>query len=481
MGSQAKPRTLFGTDGIRGQANIFPMTSEVAMQVGAATAQVLLKRAGGRPRTTYPHPRIIIGKDTRVSSYMLEFAIAAGICSQGADVLLVGPLPTPAVAYLVKSMRADAGIMISASHNAFEDNGIKIFDHDGFKLPDQLEEEIEAIVLASLQRNFTDRAQNAAQAPTHEAIGRAVRIDDALGRYMEFLKGTLPSGFSLDGMTVVVDCAHGAAYKVAPMLFKELGAKVVKRGVEPSGGNINQRVGALFPEVAAGAVVEFGAQLGISLDGDADRVILCDERGERVDGDQIMGICARDLQAQGRLQHNTVVATPMSNQGLEIFLHSLGIKLERTAVGDRYVTESMRKHGYNFGGEQSGHIIFHDYASTGDGLLAALRVLEIMRKQGKKLSELKREVALLPQVREDIRVREKPEISSIPEAFALIKAAEKSLAGKGRVFVRYSGTEPLLRVMIEGQDPIMIRQECKRIAAAFAAAIGQKTQPRERS
>lgn len=463
-----KPRQLFGTDGIRGLANVYPMNSEVAMQVGAATAQVLLKRSGGNSRTTYPNPRIIIGKDTRISSYMLEFAIAAGICSRGADVLLVGPLPTPAVAYLTKSMRADAGIMISASHNNFEDNGIKIFDHDGFKLPDSLEAEIESTVFANLQRGASDSGL-----PTHGQIGRAVRIDDALGRYMESLKNTTPSGFHLDGFTVVVDCAHGAAYKVAPMLFKELGAKVVKRGVDPTGTNINLRSGALFPEVAAGAAVEFGAQIGISLDGDADRVILCDEKGAKVDGDQIMGICALALHKEGRLRKNTVVATPMSNMGLEVRLKAAGIELLRVPVGDRYVVGAMREEGYSFGGEQSGHIIFQDFASTGDGLLGALKVLEIMKNTGKPLSELKQEVKLMPQVREDVRVREKRPVEKMPKVQALIEAAEKKFAGRGRVFVRYSGTEPLIRVMLEGEDLNEIRRECKLIASAFAAEIGE--------
>lgn len=469
-GNQPSQRKLFGTDGIRGLANAYPMNTEVAMQVGAATAQVLLRRTGGRKRTTYPNPRVIVGKDTRISSYMLELAIASGICARGADVLLVGPLPTPAVAYLVKSMRADAGIMISASHNAFEDNGIKIFDHDGYKLPDELEHEIEKLVLAAI--GATDFSRR--ELPTHDKIGRAVRIDDALGRYMEALKNLTPQGFNLDGISLVLDCAHGAGYKVAPLLFKELGAKVIKRGVEPSGTNINLRSGALHPEVAAGAVVEFGAQIGISLDGDADRVILCDEKGERVDGDQIMGICALELKAAGRLAKDTVVATPMSNMGLELMLAKNGIELARVPVGDRYVMEAMREHGYSFGGEQSGHIIFHDYASTGDGILGALKVLEIMKRTGKPLSELKRAVTLLPQVREDVRVREKPPISDIPKAAELIQAAEKKFAGRGRVFVRYSGTEPLLRVMLEGDNLAEIRKECKKIAAAFAEAVGEK-------
>lgn len=467
-----KKRKLFGTDGIRGTANVFPMTGEVAMQVGAATAKILLERIGGQHRTTYPHPRIIIGKDTRISSYMIEQALSSGICSAGADVLLVGPLPTPAIAFLVQSMRADAGIMISASHNSFEDNGIKIFDHEGYKLPDALEHQIEELVFAYLGNGASEGQRK--DAPTHGDIGRAVRIDDALGRYISSLKGVSAKDFNLDGMTVAIDCANGAGYKVGPLLFKELGARVYKRGVAPNGTNINKKVGALYPEVAAGAVVEFNADIGISIDGDADRLILCDEKGEKVDGDQIMGICALALKQEGTLAKNTVVATPMSNMGLEIMLEENGIKMVRVPVGDRYVMEEMRKSGYNFGGEQSGHIIFSDFASTGDGLLAAVKVLELMKKTGKPLSELKQAVKLLPQVREDVRVREKPPVESLPEVMALIKEAEAKMDGRGRVFVRYSGTEPLARVMMEGEDGNEIRRECRKIAAAFNAAVGEE-------
>ncbi len=467
-----KKRKLFGTDGIRGKANVFPMTGEIAMQVGAATAKVLLDRIGGQHRTTYPHPRIIIGKDTRISSYMIEQALSSGICSAGADVLLVGPLPTPAIAFLVQSMRADAGIMISASHNAFEDNGIKIFDHAGFKLPDELEHQIEDLVFEYLG-NGASKGQRKG-APTKDDIGRAVRVDDALGRYISSLKGITAKAFNLDGITVAIDCANGAGYKVGPLLFKELGARVYKHGVAPSGTNINKKVGALFPEVAAGAVVEFKADIGISIDGDADRLILCDENGDRVDGDQIMGICALALKQEGRLAKNTIVTTPMSNMGLEIMLKENDITMVRVPVGDRYVMEEIRKCGYNFGGEQSGHIIFSDFASTGDGLLAAVKVLELMKSTGKLLSELKQSVKLLPQVREDIRVREKPLLESLPEVQALIQEAEKKMAGRGRVFVRYSGTEPLARVMMEGEDSNEIRRECRKIALAFNEALGEK-------
>jgi phosphoglucosamine mutase len=466
-----RPR-LFGTDGIRGLANRFPMTAEVAMQVGAATARVLLARNGFSRRTHYPKPRIIIGKDTRLSCYMIEQALTSGICSMGADVLLTGPLPTPAIAFLVQNMRADAGIVVSASHNAYQDNGIKIFDHEGYKLPDSVEHEIEKLVWDQIEASGP--VGEGADHPLNERIGRTVRLDDAGGRYIVNLKNALPPGFHLQDVPVVVDCAHGAAYKIAPTLFRELGAQVITRGCEPNGININKHVGALYPEVAAGAVVEFGAKLGISLDGDADRLILSDETGAVVNGDQIMGICALELQRAGKLAHNTVVSTPMSNMGLELYLKDLGINLVRANVGDRYVLEQMRQHGYTFGGEQSGHLIFAGAGSTGDGLLAALKVLEIMVRTGKPLSELKKTVTLMPQVREDVRVRVKTPMEELPEVVKLVAKAEKELGGRGRVFVRYSGTEPLIRVMLEGEDLQMIRAHAKKIAAAFSKAVGEK-------
>jgi phosphoglucosamine mutase len=467
-----KRQKLFGTDGIRGLANRFPMNAEVALQVGAATARVLLKRAGGTKRTHYPKPRIIIGKDTRLSCYMIEQALTSGICSMGADVILTGPLPTPAISFLVQNMRADAGIVVSASHNSYQDNGIKIFDHLGFKLPDEIENEIERLVWEALETG----AHNPVAADAHpiqEKIGRAKRIEDAGGRYLVNLKHAVPVGFNLQDVPVVVDCANGAAYKVGPMLFRELGAKVITRGCDPDGTNINKGVGALFPEVAAGVVVEFGAKIGISLDGDADRLILSDELGSIVNGDQIMGICAVDLKNRGRLVKNTVVSTPMSNLGLEVYLKGQGIKLVRAAVGDRYVLEEMRKHGYSFGGEQSGHLIFNDHGCAGDGLLAALKVLEIMENTGKPLSVLKAEIPMFPQTREDVRVREKRAPETIPEVKELIAAAEAELGDNGRVFVRYSGTEPLVRVMLEGPDLAVIRAHAKKIAAAFAREVGE--------
>jgi phosphoglucosamine mutase len=443
------------------------------MEVGAATAKVLLARIGAR-RTHYPKPRILIGKDTRISGYMIEYALASGICSMGADVLLVGPMPTPAVAFLVQDMRADAGIMVSASHNPYQDNGIKIFDHQGFKLADELEQEIESIVLANLQNSSLWSDANKIVSAEKQSIGRTVRIEEARGRYLVAVKNILPKGFHLQDIPLVVDCANGAAYKCAPMLLRELGANVTVRGAEPNGFNINQNCGALYPEAAAGAVVEFGAQMGISLDGDADRVILSDQTGAIVDGDQIMGICALALKREGKLAHNTIVTTPMTNMGLEVFLKNQGINMIRTPVGDRYVTEEMRKNGYNFGGEQSGHIIFGDHSSTGDGLLAALKVLSIMTKEGKSLSELRAGVELFPQVREDVKITERKSIEEMPEVQALITSAENDLKGEGRVFVRYSGTEPLIRVMLEGRDLKQIRAHARKIASAFRKRIGAK-------
>ncbi len=458
-------RKLFGTDGIRGMANRYPICADVAMQVGAAMAQVLLKRSGWKQRTTYPHPRVIIGKDTRISCYMLEQALTSGICSMGADVLLLGPLPTPGVAFLVQSMRADAGIMISASHNSYEDNGIKIFDYNGCKLPDELEKEIESLVLSSEPLHSKDQSL-----PTYGDIGRAVRIDDALGRYLILLKSTVPMDFDLYNTTVVLDCANGAAYKLAPLLLRELGAEVIELGVSPNGTNINANSGALYPQVAAQAVLDSGAEIGISLDGDADRVILCDEKGEKVDGDQIMGICALELAKQGKL--STLVCTPMSNMGLELSLKKKGIAVVRTPVGDRYVTECMRTHGYSLGGEQSGHIIFQDFATTGDGLLAALKVLEIMKKEKKSLSELKSQISLLPQAFQYINVKEKIPLKDIPEVSVAIQLVEKNLKGRGRVFVRYSGTELLFRIMVEGEDREEVHKYCQQIAHAFSTATG---------
>jgi len=451
---------LFGTDGIRGVANVHPMTIEIAMKIGRAVAY---KFSRGRAKEEKRKAKIVIGKDTRLSGYMIEQALAAGICSMGADVLLVGPLPTPGIAYITQSMRADAGIVISASHNKFSDNGIKIFDHNGFKLSDPIEEEIEQLVLG----NGLDKKR-----PIDEKIGKAARIDDALGRYVVFLKSTFPKDLNLQGLRIVVDCAHGAAYKVAPSVFRELGAEVITLGDKPDGTNINKECGSLFPENMAKAVVQYRADIGISLDGDADRLILGDESGAIVDGDQILGICALDMKSKKTLLKNTVVATPMSNIGLEKFLKSKGIKLERAQVGDRYVVTEMRKNGYCLGGEQSGHLIFLHHSTTGDGTLASLRVLELMRSHNRSLKDLVSEIKLYPQVLENIPVSRKEPLEDIPDIAAEIKNAQETLGADGRVLVRYSGTEPIARVMLEGQHYAQLQGLARQIATSITRALG---------
>lgn len=446
-------RKLFGTDGIRGVANVHPMTTEIAMQLGRAVAHIFKDKDRRH--------RILIGKDTRVSGYMLETALASGICSMGVDVLLVGPIPTPGIAFLTTDMRADAGIVISASHNPFQDNGMKIFCRNGLKLPDEKELEIEELMSSKEIDSLR---------PTANEVGKAFRIDDAAGRYIVFLKNTFHSDFTLDGFKIALDCAHGAAYKIAPHVFEELGAKVYTLGIEPDGVNINQNCGALHPEVISQAVKEKGADIGIALDGDADRVIFVDENGAVVDGDHIMAICAVDMHRENRLKKNTVVATVMSNIGLAIALKKEGIKMIRAAVGDRYILEEMLQHGYNFGGEQSGHIIFFDLNTTGDGILSALQVLATMKKSNKKLSELSTIMQRFPQVIENVEVKDKKDLDSIPEIKKAIADAEKTLSDKGRILVRYSGTQPLYRVMVEGQD----EKEIKGIAQNLAQLIGNK-------
>jgi phosphoglucosamine mutase len=450
-------RKLFGTDGIRGVANEDPMTVEVAMQLGRAVAHYFSR--GGH------HGRIVIGKDTRLSGYMFETALSAGICSMGADVMLVGPLPTPGIAFITSSMRADAGVVISASHNPFQDNGIKIFARDGFKLPDTVEAELEELMAmgpAGLER----------MRPAATEVGKATKIEDARGRYIVYLKTAFPARRTLDGVKMVVDCAHGAAYRVGPAVFEELGAQVIATGVKPDGRNINDGCGALHPEYMCNLVRRHGAHLGIALDGDADRVIFADEHGQVVDGDAIMAICARRMIERGELQHGTVVATVMSNIGLERAIAGLGGKLLRTAVGDRYVVEEMRRGGYNFGGEQSGHLIFLDHATTGDGMIAALRVLTAMVESGRPLSELAAAMTRYPQVLVNVKVREKRPIESLPQVTSLITRVEHTLGGEGRVLVRYSGTEPKARIMIEGPDASMIQAYAEDIARAMEKALG---------
>ncbi len=427
-------RKLFGTDGIRGVANIYPMTTEIAMQVGRAIAFIVKNKKGRH--------RIVIGKDTRVSGYMIENALAAGICSMGVDVLLVGPLPTPGIAFITTSMRADAGVVISASHNPFQDNGIKIFSNDGFKLPDEVEADIEELIFS--QKMATLR-------PVAEEVGKARRIDDAKGRYIVFLKNIFPKKQTLEGMHIVLDCANGATYGVAPYVLEELGAKVTSLGVSPDGKNINHKCGALHPELMAAKVKETGADIGLALDGDGDRLIVCDEKGRVVDGDQVMAICAKELIKRGKLKKKTLVTTVMSNMGLEIAMKEMGGKMIRTNVGDRYVVEEMRKNGYSFGGEQSGHLVFLDHITTGDGNLAALRLLAIMKKRKKKLSELAKVMTSYPQVLNNVRTTSKIDLDNFPGFQKAVIKMEKKLGKSGRILVRASGTEPVIRVMIEGK------------------------------
>jgi phosphoglucosamine mutase len=442
-------RKLFGTDGIRGVANRDPMTAEVALRLGQAVAQ------------RFRHPdrrgRIVIGKDTRLSGYMLESAMQAGIVSAGADVMLVGPLPTPGIAFITWSMRADAGVVISASHNPYQDNGIKIFAADGFKLPDDVEAELER----SMERIA---GGDAAARAAPDAIGKAVRIEDAAGRYVQFLKQGFPKEHTLDGVKVVVDCSNGAAYEVAPQVFQELGAEVIELNAWPDGRNINYECGALHPERMAEEVRQSGAALGVALDGDADRLILADEKGNIVDGDQVMAILGTRMLARHQLPQDTVVATVMSNLGLERALAAKGGKLLRTAVGDRYVVEAMRERGLSLGGEQSGHIIFLDHATTGDGMVAALRVLAVMVAEGKPLSELAQAMTRYPQVLLNFPVARKRPFEEMPAVQKVIASVEQRLGSEGRVVVRYSGTESKARVMIEGTDEAGIQAQANEIA-----------------
>jgi len=441
-------RKLFGTDGVRGRANHEPMTAETALRLG---------QAAGRHFTTGAHAhRVVIGKDTRRSGYMLETAITAGFTSVGMDVFLVGPVPTPAVGFLARSMRADLGVMISASHNPFEDNGIKFFGPDGFKLSDAAEEAIEALL----------EVPPALAEPAR--IGRATRIDDVRGRYVEFAKTTFPRGLRLDGLKVVVDCANGAAYRTAPDILWELGAEVIRIGVAPDGFNINAGCGSTHPEAAASAVVTHGANLGISLDGDADRVMIIDETGTVADGDQVMALIAGRWAAEGRLAQATLVATVMSNLGLERHLARQGITLLRTAVGDRYVVEAMREGGYNLGGEQSGHIVMTDYVTTGDGLIAALQFLSAMVETGQPASALARVFEPCPQVLHNVRYRKGAAPLDQASVQAAIAAGEARMQGRGRLVIRKSGTEPLVRIMGECDDPALLSAVVGQIEAEVA-------------
>ena len=450
-------RKLFGTDGIRGISNSEPMTVEMATAIGRAVAYHF-KNGSGRHR-------IVIGKDTRLSGYMFETAISAGIISMGGDVLLVGPLTTPGIAFITASMRADAGIVISASHNPFFDNGIKIFGGDGFKLPDRVEARLEELIKSPILDEYR---------PGPENIGRATRIDDATGRYVVYLKHTFPAGLTLDGVKMVVDCANGAGYKAAISVFQELGAEVIPLSVEPDGLNINRDCGALFPENVANEVRKQRAHIGIALDGDGDRIIVVDEKGEELNGDQTMAICALDMLHGRNLKKKTVVVTMMSNIGFELAMKNVGIKVRRTQVGDRYILEELRKGGYNFGGEQSGHIIFLDHSTTGDGILAALQLLKVLVEKGRPLSELKNVMESFPQVLLNVEVKKQVPLKSLKKTGSLIKSYSKSLDGKGRLFIRYSGTEPLLRIMVEGTEREQISNIAREIAEVASYEIGRE-------
>ncbi len=443
-------KRLFGTDGMRGRVNEYPMLPDMALRLGLA--------AGMYFRTGNRRHRVVIGKDTRLSGYIYENALTAGLCAAGMDVFLVGPLPTPAIAFLTANMRADFGIVISASHNPSQDNGIKFFDSQGFKLQDRVEDIITDMVL--------DPAWEW-EYPAPDKVGRAFKIDDAPGRYIVAIKNSFPSRLTLDGLRVVLDCANGANYKVAPMALKELGADVVVMNAEPTGLNINYQCGSLFPDAVAEKVRETRADIGLALDGDADRLIVVDERGDTLDGDQIMAICALDRLEKGGLPGKLLVSTVMSNMALEVFMQEHGGRLLRTQVGDRYVAEAMREHGAALGGEQSGHLIFMDYGTTGDGLLAGLQLLRIMREKNKPISELAKLLRLFPQTLINVSVKNKRPFEEVPEILAAQEAAENELQGRGRVLLRYSGTESLARVMVEGEDDTQV----ERLAGVIAKTI----------
>ncbi|HXG47475.1 MAG TPA: phosphoglucosamine mutase [Methylomirabilota bacterium] len=457
----AKPR-IFGTDGVRGTANIEPVTAETALKLGRAAAHVFkhhhaLARGRGRHK-------IVVGKDTRLSGYMLENAISSGILSMGVDVLFIGPLPTPGVAYVTRSLRADAGLVITASHNPYADNGIKFFRADGYKLDDSIEQQIEELVFSGEIANVR---------PTADAVGKAVRIDDALGRYIEFAKAGFPRGLTLDGLRVVADCGHGASYKSTPCVLRELGAEVIVYGNQPDGMNINRDCGSMHPELICAKVREHRAHLGIAHDGDADRVLLCDEHGRLIDGDDIMVVAALEMLAAGTLANNTLVATVMSNAGIEPVIEAAGGRVVRTAVGDKHVIDEMLRGGYNLGGEQSGHLIFRDYSTTGDGLVAALQILRIMKTRGKALSELVQCWTRFPQLVTNVRVREKIPFEKLEGVLDLVRQAEAKLKPEGgRVLLRYSGTEPKARLLLEGRDAAMLQHWSDRICGAIRSQVG---------
>ena len=440
---------LFGTDGIRGKSNCFPIRSDIVLKVGQALGYLLRKKSKNQKT-----PMVLIGKDTRLSGYMLEQALASGLNSMGVWVQLTGPLPTPGIGFLARNMRAEAGIVISASHNPYYDNGIKFFDKDGFKISKQMEGEIEALI-------FSDKLNELIV--SCDQVGRSRRIDDSAGRYIVHVKNTFPLNSTLDGMRVVLDCANGASYKVAPKIFSELGAEVFVIGNNPTGYNINEQSGALHASKIQKAVLDYQANVGISLDGDGDRVIMADENGNMVDGDYILGICALNLQKKGELKCAKIVATFMSNMGLEVMLRKKGIQLERTEPGDRNVVEYMKKHDISLGGEPSGHIIFLDQSTTGDACVAALNVLAVMRTENKRLSELSKILTPVPQVQKSVKIKIKPDLKTIPGYNILINNIKKELKNKGRVYVRYSGTESVIRILVEGEDKPAIQNYANKI------------------
>ncbi len=449
-------RRLFGTDGIRGVANQEPMTVELGVRLGRAVAYLFRNGSGRRPQ-------FLIGKDTRLSGYIFENALSAGICSMGADVLLVGPMPTPGIAFLTQDMRADAGVVISASHNPYQDNGIKIFGPEGYKLPDQTEAQLEQLVL---EGGEVDRWR-----PSSDALGKAHRIGDADGRYVLFCKQTFPKELDLDGVRIVLDCANGASYRVSPLVFRELGAEVFPIGTEPNGTNINEGCGSLHPGRMAAEVRGRKAQIGIALDGDADRAVFVDERGEIVDGDRILAILARQLLAEGKLAGKTLVATVMSNLSLDRFMKEQGGSLVRAPVGDRYVLEAMQQGGYNLGGEQSGHVIFLDHTTTGDGTICALQLLAVMKRSGKTLGQLADLMPLYPQRRSDLRVTRRVPLEENSALQAALRKAEKEVGSEGRILARYSGTEPLLRLLAEGPDAAALDRALQGLSEAVRAEL----------
>jgi len=448
-------RKLFGTDGIRGVANTYPMTADIALRVGQAVAYLLREKKGHKPK-------IVIGKDTRRSCYMLESALAAGITAMGGDVVLVGPMPTPGIAFLINNIDADAGIVISASHNPFEDNGIKIFSKEGYKLTDEEEAEIEKLMFSEDLPSFLADPRD---------IGKERREEAALGRYIVFLRGTFPKGLTLEGMKIVLDCANGATYKIAPTLFREMRAEVITLNVEPDGENINRSSGALHPERLAQEVILNKADIGFAFDGDGDRLIAVDEKGRIVSGDTLIALCAKKMKEDGTLNNNLVVSTVMSNIGFYLALKELGMDSVQTTVGDRYVLEAMRKKGGSIGGEDSGHIIFLDHHTTGDGILSSLQVLAVMQKDKKPLSELAKVMKVFPQLLVNVTVKNKPDINEVPEIMQAVKAAEKQLGEEGRVLVRYSGTQSMCRVMVEGPTKEIVKELCGKLAKVVEKAL----------